>query len=385
MKISAFILFLSIVLVIYSAVNYYIFIRGWQALSGTPALRPAYIVIYSVLFLSYIAGRILMHTAPGAFCSVMIWTGSFWLAFMLYIFLFIVLLDVSRLLSHWFHLYPAYIIRNYDTAKLVAMLTVLVLSGGIIIAGYINALHVRIKTVEIHIPKHAGGLKTLNAVLVSDIHLGTIVGRERFAKIADMINGLQPDIVLLAGDVIDEDIEPVVRKNIGELLRSLQARYGVFAVPGNHEYIGGAEKAFRYLREHRITLLRDSAVCVEGSFWVAGRDEREKQRFTGVPRKQFSEWMPAMDTPLPVILLDHQPFGFDDAVQHGVDLQLSGHTHYGQLWPFHYITGLLYEKDWGYLKKGHTHFYVSCGAGTWGPPVRTVSRPEIVHLKISFL
>jgi predicted MPP superfamily phosphohydrolase len=94
--------------------------------------------------------------------------------------------------------------------------------------------------------------------------------------------------------------------------------------------------------------------------------------------------MNSVDTTLPVILMDHQPLHLDDVVNHGVDLQLSGHTHHGQLWPFNYISQAVYELSWGYKKKGNTHFYVSCGVGTWGPPMRTGNRPEVVNVKLKF-
>ena len=94
--------------------------------------------------------------------------------------------------------------------------------------------------------------------------------------------------------------------------------------------------------------------------------------------------MKGVDHSMPVILMDHQPFGLHEAVENGVDLQLSGHTHHGQLWPFSFITKRVYELSWGYLKIGDTHFYVSCGVGTWGPPVRTGNSPEIMNIILSF-
>jgi uncharacterized protein len=384
MRTLTFVIFISLVLIVHSLVNIYIYIRGWQALSGAPALRPAFTVVFILLFLSYIIGRILIYAAPGALSSIMIWTGSFWLACMLYFFLFILCLDIFRMFNGWFHYFPGFITVRYESAKLITLLVAIVTVGSIIAGGYINALRPRIKTLEITIPKRAGNLNGLNVVMASDIHLGTIVGRNRFSHIVEMINGLKPDIVLLAGDVVDEDIEPVIRLNLGEMLRSIKSKYGTYAIPGNHEYIGGAEKAFKYLREHNVQLLRDSSVLIDSSFWLIGRDDRDKMRFTGKGRKEVAELMENVDHAFPVILMDHQPFAFDKAVEAGVDLQFSGHTHNGQMWPFNYITGAIYEVDWGYLRKGNTQFYVSNGAGTWGPPIRIGNSPEIVQVKISF-
>ena len=144
------------------------------------------------------------------------------------------------------------------------------------------------------------------------------------------------------------------------------------------------EPAVKYLREHGIQMIRDSAVLVDDSFYIVGRDDRDKPRFTGRERKPLSDIMANVDRSYPVILMDHQPFNLSKTVEQGVDLQLSGHTHHGQLWPFNYITKAIYELSWGYKKIGETHFYVSSGFGSWGPPIRLGNRPEIVVIRVRF-
>jgi predicted MPP superfamily phosphohydrolase len=198
-----------------------------------------------------------------------------------------------------------------------------------------------------------------------------------------MINSLDPDIVFLPGDVFDEDIGPVIKENLGEILRTIRSRFGVFAVTGNHEYIGGEEAACQYLSDHGIVVLRDSFVRVNDVCYVIGREDISIRQFAGKQRKSLSELLKDVDRRLAIILLDHQPFRLEEAEQSGVDLQLSGHTHHGQLWPFNYISKRIFEVSWGYKKKGSTHIYVSCGVGTWGPPVRVGNTPEIVNIKIS--
>jgi predicted MPP superfamily phosphohydrolase len=153
-------------------------------------------------------------------------------------------------------------------------------------------------------------------------------------------------------------------------------------VTGNHEYIGGVEQAVAYLREHGVTVLRDSCVTLPSGVIIAGREDRSSSSFAGKKRKDLSEILDGADTSKPVILMDHQPFHLEEAEHAGVDFQLSGHTHHGQLWPLNYITNAIYEISWGYLRKGATQYYVSCGAGTWGPPVRLGNRPEILHFRI---
>jgi predicted MPP superfamily phosphohydrolase len=214
--------------------------------------------------------------------------------------------------------------------------------------------------------------------------MGTLIGPRRTGKLVDSINALNPDIILLAGDIVDEDLAPVIRQNLGEALTRLKAPLGVYGITGNHEYIGGAEAAVKYLEAHGITMLRDSVVKVADAFYVAGREDRDKNRFSGKPRKEVKELLLGADLSRPVILLDHQPFALEKAMEAGVDLQLSGHTHHGQLWPLNFITRAVYEVSMGYKKKGNTHFYVSPGFGGWGPPVRTGHRPEVVSILLRF-
>jgi hypothetical protein len=199
-----------------------------------------------------------------------------------------------------------------------------------------------------------------------------------------MINALNPDVVLLPGDVIDEDLGPVIQQNLGETLRKIRSKYGVFAVTGNHEYIGGVEPACKYLTEHGITMLRDKVISIQDSLYIIGREDLSIRQFTGKKRKNLKEIISGIDPSLPIILMDHQPFHLDEAAVNGIDLQLSGHTHHGQMWPFNYITNKIYEISWGYVRKGNTQFYISCGAGTWGPPVRIGNTPEIINIIMKF-
>jgi predicted MPP superfamily phosphohydrolase len=203
-------------------------------------------------------------------------------------------------------------------------------------------------------------------------------------SIVAQINALNPDIVLFAGDVTDEDLRPVIENNLGAMITSIRSRYGVYAITGNHEYIGGAVKAVKYLEEHGVKMLRDTTITIDSSFCLAGRNDRDSKRFTGTERKPFEEVLSGADKNLPLILMDHQPFNLELSENAGVDLHLSGHTHNGQMWPLNYITGSIFELDWGYKKRGNTNYYVSCGAGTWGPPVRTGNRPEIVNIVLHF-
>ena len=380
MKKSQFAVFLTIVLSVYTLVNYYIFITGLHSIPYN--YKFLYSAVYLFFFLSYIIGRFLERKFLNAVSAFFVWVGSFWLGAMVYYLLFVILIDIIRLLNVLFGFLPvSFYSPDYQVLFFLCVSSVVIL---IVILGYFNAANPVIKELNININKRAGVLKSLRIVMASDIHLGTIINRKRLRKIVDMINSLEPDIILLPGDVVDEDIGPVIKQNAGELLRTLKAKYGVYAVIGNHEYIGGVEPSVEYLTEHGLIVLRDKTVKVADSFYIIGREDRASKGFAGIRRKPLNQLIEGVDKNLPVILMDHQPLRLEEPEVIGIDLQLSGHTHHGQLWPFNFITKKLYEVSMGYKQKGNTHYYVSCGVGSWGPPMRTGNRPEIVQITLNF-
>lgn len=373
-----FVVFFSVVLVLYGLLSFYIFAHGWSVVGGTVLAMP-YAISFTMLALSFIAGRILERARLSWLSVLLVWTGSLWLAAMVYFLLGVIIVDCIRLAQYFI---PGFLGSISGNTAMIIVTGVVTL---VVVAGFFNARAPRIRRLDIAIPKKGNQFKTLNLAVVSDIHLGTIICKSRLEKMVSMINRLTPDIVLLPGDVVDEDIGPVIRQNLGETLRTLQSKHGVFAVTGNHEYIGGVEPACTYLQEHGITMLRDSSVKLADSIYIVGREDRSATQFGGRKRAALEELIQGCNKDLPIILMDHQPFNLEESEANGIDLHLSGHTHHGQLWPFNYITKAIYEVSWGYKKKGTTQVYVSSGVGTWGPPVRTGNTPEIVNIVVSFV
>ena len=384
MKTMEMIIFLGIFSLVLGLISFYIFVRGLQSIPPASSLRQPYMIVFWIVAFSFIGGRLFESFLPSILSDLFVWMGSFWIAAMVYFLIAVVSLDVLRLIHHFLPFFPSAITKNYAQAKYIIAASVMGLVGVILLGGHINSLIPQIKKLDISIAKRAGTLKTLHIVAASDIHLGTIVGRSRIDAIVDKINNLDPDLVLLPGDIVDEDLGPVIKQNLGEALKRIQARLGVFAVTGNHEYFGGVDRACTYLTNHGIVMLRDQSAKIGDAFYLVGREDRSVARFSGHPRKSLPELMAGIDKNYPIILMDHQPFGLNEAVAEGIDLQLSGHTHFGQLWPINYIVRAIYELAWGYKKIANTHFYVSDGVGTWGPPVRVGNRPEIVSIHITF-
>jgi uncharacterized protein len=384
MRTTTFIIFFSIVLVIYGSINYYIFKRGIQALPDITWLRISFITVFSILSLSYIIGRVLERVTLCDASDVLVHIGSLWLGMMAFFFFIVVFLDFTRLLNHFTGIYPAFINQNFSNVKFITFLSsvslVIILTG----YSYFNANNPKTETLNLSVNKKLDSSKTLKIAMASDIHLGTIIGKSRLDILVDRINSLNPDIILLAGDIVDEDLTPVIKQNLGESLRNFKSRYGTYAVLGNHEYIGGAERANKYLVEHGVTVLRDSVAKINNEFYLIGREDASLGQFSGGKRKTVDELCVNIDHTKPIILMDHQPFHLENSVKNKIDLQLSGHTHHGQIWPLNYITNMIYEISWGYKKIDNTHFYVSSGYGTWGPPMKLGNNSEIMNIVLNF-
>ncbi len=329
--------------------------------------------------LAYPVGRILESVAPAFAPSVLIKVGSIWLAVMLYLLLGFLIVDILRFINY---ISGLHLLSFLSDKRTLVIATIYAITALLTAIGYINAKTPRVSHVEINLSAEGKISRPLTIVAASDIHLGTIISNGRLKKLTEMINGQNPDIILLVGDTFDEDLGPVIRNNMGEQLATLKAKYGAYAVTGNHEYYGNAAEAVNYLQNHGITVLQDTSITVGGIVNLIGRNDRQSIRFLGKNRKPLEELVREANQSLPSILMDHQPFNLEEAENNNITLQLSGHTHHGQLWPFNYITGAMFELSSGYLKKGNTHYYVSNGYGTWGPPVRIGNRPEIIVITL---
>ena len=378
------VVFFTIFFTVYAAINHYVFIRGWQALSSLPHLKPFYAVIFVIAATSYIIAKFLDGKIPHLVYDAMIWIGSFWFAFMLYFFLSIILIDLIRLLNWKLDFFPQIINNNYENVKRYLLAFVMLISSVIIFIGYLNTRKISVKSLSLEITRKQSALTELNAVVLSDLHLSTINGEKLLSQIVAKINELKPDVVFIPGDIVDDRAETLKSEGIGVSLSKIKSKYGVFASTGNHEYINGINGTCKFITENGITLIRDSSLLIADSFILAARDDASKNSFAKQRRKSLEEIISNANQNYPIILLDHTPFRLEEAEINGISLQLSGHTHHGQMFPLNFITKLIYEVSWGYKKKDNTHYYVSCGVGTWGPPVRLGSESEIVNIKIKF-
>ena len=381
MRTLTFMIFFSIVLIIYSSVNYYVFSRGLMVFSYNPSLKRWYTVIFWTVVSSFLIGMFWERASSSIVSEWVYRVGAFWLAFMLYFLMALVLIDLVRIANYFFHFLPVF----SPTGKLLLGYTVIGLVTLIVAGGYINALNTRVKEIPLTIHKKVTGATELKILMASDIHLGALIGERQELKLVRIINEQKPDLVLLCGDLVDGDIGPVLRKKLGRHIQEIRTPLGVYAIPGNHEYIGGIQNTLPYLQSINIKVLRDEVVTLPDGIQLVGRDDHDSRRMGGPNNPhELKELTKNLDHTKPIIVMNHQPFHLEEAVEVGADLHLSGHTHDGQMWPLNYLTNAIFELSWGLKHKGNTTFYVSSGFGSWGPPVRIGNTPEVVVFKIKF-
>ena len=368
--------FFVIIFSVYLLINTYVFIRGWQAIPSVFTYKLIYTILYVSITLLFFVAMVGRNTLPLGLLKIIYAIGTTWLAAMMYFFLFFLITDIIGLFNHWIHFLPENItlhfrpIQVYGVAAVVAVL---------LIIGYYKFTHPSINTYDIKINKKAGERKELRIIGLSDIHLGLLIDKERFSKYVDKVNALKPDIILIAGDVVDNSVRLLNVEHLEEEINRMQAPLGIYMCLGNHEYISGIDDSLDFLKKTKINLLVDSVTRIDNSFWIIGRDDRSRRT-----RKPLKNLVAETDQSEPVFLLDHQPFHLADAEENGIDFQFSGHTHNGQLWPFNYIVNNIYEVGHGYKQKGNLHIYVSSGLGLWGPLFRIGTESEIVVFNVKF-
>lgn len=375
--------FIIVVLLVLGSLNYWIGLRLWQWVSLLlPLSAWGFTAAFGLVSFSFLIARFGGRWLPRPVSRLMNQVGGFWFLVVMYAPFLLLFLEFGRLLNHLVGFIPAG--QTQDAAILIGWVFVLLMAG-LLLYGYWRARNPVLVEYEVEVPKRGGKHDQLRIALVSDTHLGAINGRRQLRQMVEMVGALNPDLVLHAGDLIDDEVETFIHEQMIEELKQLQPRLGTYLILGNHDYPAGYSKEYRaLLASGGVRLLLDEWVMVDDSFYIAGRDDWSGQSRWGRPRKALTEIIQDVDPSLPLILMDHQPNRLNEAQAAGIDLMVCGHTHRGQMWPNHLVTRRTFEIDWGYLKKGALHVIVSLGFGTWGPPVRIGNRPEVVSVQVRF-
>lgn len=351
-------------------ISYFI---GKRIIKSINFKRTLNIVIFWIVFMtfscSYILSSILKDFLPYTLTKLLNIIGCCYLG----VFLYIILLFPIAFISTKIFKKKAMQFDFYITA--------LILVAFIFSFGFYFSHSPYFKNYDVTIDKHLDE-KNLKIALVSDIHLGYMVDSNQLEKMVDKINSQNVDIVLIAGDIIDFDLTPVIKDDMLSKFKDLKSTYGTYADLGNHDfYSGDSAELTDILRSNNVNVLEDSSVLVNNDFYVIGRNDKATSLSNGT-RSPLPDIMGNIDNTKPTIVLDHEPHSIDEASANNIDLQLSGHTHKGQLFPFNFVTKVIFPIDYGYGKFGNTNVIVSSGYGTWGPPIRTNSRAEIVLINL---
>lgn len=368
------ILFIFIVLLFLGG-NFYVFYRMWQAMPPSLIGRIVLIAIAAITLASLILTFAVGNSLPIGLAGVLYKMGTSWVFILLYFVIVLLVKDLIALANRFLHFMPSDALSRYTVDNWVGLGFMVGFIALLMICGYLKyTWKVRVEQ-PIAIEKPIGDRDSLTIVGISDLHLGYGIGADELQQWIRLINEENPDVVLIAGDMIDNSTRPLNERHINEYFKDIKAP--VYMCLGNHEYISGIESSLKFIDKTGVTLLRDSVALVDSTFYVVGRDDKMNPR-----RQSLSELTATLDKSKPIILLDHQPYDLEESELCGIDFQLSGHTHQGQVWPISMITKAIYEDDHGYIKKGNTNIYVSSGIGIWGGKFRIGTQSEYVVVKI---
>jgi len=377
-----FIIFLLVGLSLYSGLHLYGFLKVKRALTFGPAATTTLIVFMAIMIFAPILVRILERMGSESMARLLAYIGYSWMGLLFLFFSSALLLDFYRLF-----LSIASLILPTDLSFLTlsprhSFLISFFLSILITVYGSFEAVSIRQEYITFQTPKIPAEVGRIRIAQISDVHLGLIMGKKRLERIIRKIQTANPDILVSTGDLVDGQADNL--SGLAEMLQKTTTKYGKFAITGNHEFYAGLKHSIDFTEKAGFTILRGNGLNVSGLLNIAGVDDIAGKSYAYGLMKQVSE--KAMLSNLPrdqfTLFLKHRPVTDHEAL--GLfDLQLSGHTHKGQIFPFSLITKLFFPNQAGLLAlEKNTHLYVSRGTGTWGPPIRFLAPPEVTVIDL---
>lgn len=389
---------------IYIVLNVYLLLRMMRWMEAChhicehPVVRVGFIILYILLATSLLTGFLLPEGELKRICKLI---GNYWLGVLLYTSLTVLTADLLRILLN--------INPRIRQNPILHTRTFFAIAGGIcaviIIAlstwGVVNARIIHTTPYNVTVHKSARTLSSLNVVLVADLHMGYNIGKDHISNMVQKTNAQDPDLVVIAGDIFDNEYESLKDPEEPEsILRGIQSKYGVYACYGNHDIeekiLAGftfdtknQEKASdprmdEFLEKANIRLLRDEGILVDNSFYLFGRADASRPGKDIDSRKTPAEITADMDKRKPILVIDHQPKELSELSAAGVDLDLCGHTHDGQMFPGNLTVRLMWENSCGYLQKDNMLNIVTSGVGIFGPNMRIGTKAEICPIHITF-
>lgn len=356
------------------------------------------------LFIFFSTAVIVSAFLPGgsALKAAYVRVGNIWYGMCLYAWMTLLAADLVRLVVIALEKLPRGPTGlRTRRAHVIAGALCIAIIAAVTIGGTINARVIRVKSFDLSVQKAAGAFQELNVVLCADLHMGYNIGVSHIRQMVDKINAQHPDLVVFAGDIFDNDYDRLEDPDalLAEF-RRIESKYGLYACYGNHDVkeivVGGfaatpAEpkasdpRMDEFLERAGVTLLRDEAVLIDNSVYLYGRPDFRHPGRDVAQRKTPEELTAGLDKTKPIIVLDHEPYELGELARAGVDVDLSGHTHDGQLFPLTLAVDWMWENDCGYLYKDGMHSVVTAGVGLYGPNMRVGTVPDIsvIHLRFA--
>lgn len=386
---------------IYILVNAYVvwwllqYLDAWNPMFQYLPIKVLIIVLYSLVATTLLSCFLIRKDPWHRRLKVV---SNYWLGMFAYILMTILGFDLVRRIVRKFHLLPEEWFQTRGLFLLVGGIVVLI----ICICGIYGMTHAQTIVVDHRelIVKKACKQSELTIALTADWHLGYSVGEKKMYEMVKLINREKVDLICIAGDQFDNNYDAIRHpKRIASILRGMKSKYGTYAVFGNHDMSETILAGFTFETEHEekhdprfdefleksnIQLLQEDVICIEDSFYLAGREDPQRAKKLGAKRKTPEQLLEGVDKEKPIFVIDHQPKELNELEQAGVDIDLSGHTHNGQIFPGNIFTSLFWKNSDGILKVGKMYSCVTSGIGIWGPDMRIGTDSEIMILHIKF-
>lgn len=356
-------------------------------------------VPFAVVYLFMALSPVIAFLLPKSAVAIVIRRiSTYWIGIMLYSLLYVVLFDLLRLIAKHTKLKNTLLFSRGSVISIGSV--VVACAVATCLYGIFNARNIKVNEYSVTVNKSCGSDKHLKAVLVADLHMGYAIGVDHITNMVEKINQQDADIVIIAGDIFDNSYDGMDDpEGIKAQLRSIKSKYGVYAVYGNHDIDekilmgftfdwGGKqlhnEKMTNFMKECNIKLINDESVLINDEFYLVGRRDTDKPGTEDGTRAEISELTKDLDKTKPIFVLSHEPDELQKTADAGADIDFSGHTHDGQLFPGNLTIGLFWETPCGMIKKDNMYSIVTSGVGVYGTFMRVGTDAEICSVDIDF-
>lgn len=356
-------------------------------------------VPFAVVYLFMALSPVIAFLLPKSAVAIVIRRiSTYWIGIMLYSLLYVVLFDLLRLIAKHTKLKNTLLFSRGSVISIGSV--VVACAVATCLYGIFNARNIKVNEYSVTVNKSCGSDKHLKAVLVADLHMGYAIGVDHITNMVEKINEQDADIVIIAGDIFDNSYDGMDDpEGIKAQLKSIKSKYGVYAVYGNHDIDekilmgftfdwGGkqlnSEKMTNFIKECNIKLINDESVLINDEFYLVGRRDTDKPGTEDGTRAEISELTKDLDKAKPIFVLSHEPDELQKTADAGADIDFSGHTHDGQLFPGNLTIGLFWENPCGMIKKDNMYSIVTSGVGVYGTFMRVGTDAEICSVDIDF-